>query len=104
MTAALAMTLSLALPRAAVALLAMAGVAATAVVNGLSLFGHPPDGFAGILDRYGPPLLSAVIVPVAAWVEPFAVPGDAWMLGLRLAFWAGASVALLVVVFRRREL
>jgi ABC-type transport system involved in multi-copper enzyme maturation permease subunit len=103
-TGALAMTLSLTLPRAAVALLAMAGVAVIAVVNGLSLFGHAPGGIAGILDRYGPPLLSAVVVPVAAWAEPFAVPGDALALGSRLAVWAAASAALLVVAFRRREL
>ena len=44
------------------------------------------------------------MVALASWVEPVTVPGDPIALVLRLVMWAGFSVAVLLVAFRRVEL
>lgn len=102
--AALAMSASLVLPRTATALLCVLGVGVIGAVNAASLFGAPLGGFGAALDRFGPPLLSATLQPLAPWLEPAGVNGDPAELALRLALWAGASVALLVALARRIEI
>lgn len=108
--AAFAMASSLALGRTAVVLLV--GVALTLIVaaNVLGLtvaFVQPqeiPGGFLMAVDRYGPPLFTAIAAGVAAWnphVDAGLIYGNAM---LRLALWAVAGVVLLLVQFRRREI
>lgn len=101
---ALAMSASLRLPRMASAMLAVAGVGAVAAANFLSLLGAELGGLFGALDRFGPPLASAMVAGLAPWIEPVAVRGDPVELGLRLAAWAAGAAALLVVGFARTEL
>jgi len=102
--ASLAMVASLALPGTAAALVAMLAVAFMAFANALALLGAELGGFLGLLDRVGPPLLTAVVLPLDAWIEPTTVPGDPAAVGVRLALWAGAAAFLLVAAFRRIEL
>ena len=72
--------------------------------NLLALFGAELGGLAGAIDRYAPPLCTAIAVSLDPWVESVAVEGDAVELSLRLAAWAGAAVGLLVLTFRRNEI
>lgn len=102
--AALAMVSSLLLPRIATALLVLASVAAVAWVNGLSLAGAGLGGALGVLDRFGPPLLSAVVLGLAPWIAPAELSTLAPYTVLRLLLWAGAALALLVGVFGRVEI
>jgi ABC-type transport system involved in multi-copper enzyme maturation permease subunit len=102
--AALAMTVSLFLPQIATALLVLAAVGSIAFANLLALFGAELGGLAGAIDRYGPPLCTAIAISLAPWVESATVEGNAAELALRLAVWAGAAVGLLVLAFRRSEI
>jgi len=108
--ASLAMAASLALGRTAIVLLVGVAIALIVAANtfGLAIaFVQPtetPGGFLVAVDRYGPPLFTAIVAGVAAWnphVEPAAFYESAM---LRLALWAVAGVALLLVQFRRREI
>jgi hypothetical protein len=101
----LAMTASLVLPRLATLLLVFPGVGMVALANLTSLVrgGTLEPGLLLALDRFGPPLLTALVVPLAPWLESVSFPA-AGGVALRLAAWALASVALLVLVFRRIEL
>jgi hypothetical protein len=102
--AALAMTASLFLPQIATVLLVLASVGSIAFTNLLALFGAELGGLAGAIDRYGPPLCTAIAVSLAPWVESTAIEGNAAELALRLAVWAGAAVGLLALAFRRSEI
>jgi hypothetical protein len=102
--AALAMSASLALPRVATALLCVVGVGVVGSVNAASLLGVELGGAAAVIDRFGPPLLSGALLPLAAWLDPAVVAGDPAAVALRLALWAAASVALLVALVRRIEI
>jgi ABC-type transport system involved in multi-copper enzyme maturation permease subunit len=102
--AALAMTVSLFLPQIATVLLVLAAVGLVAFANLLALFGAELGGVGGAIDRYGPPLCTAIAISLAPWVESAAGEGDAGELALRLAVWTGAAVGLLVLAFRRSEI
>jgi len=101
--ASLAMTASLFLPRIATVLAVLAGVGAIAGINAIGLFGVELGGIAWGIDRFGPPLGSAVVAAVAPWIAPVEVPVDPVELAVRLVAWAVVGVSLLVVVFRRRD-
>lgn len=100
----LAMTASLFLPQTATVLLVLVSVGSITFVNLLSQFGAHPGGLAGALDRFGPPLCTAIVVALAPWIEPVSVSGEPLAIAARLVLWAAGSAALLVVVFRRREI
>jgi hypothetical protein len=102
--ASLAMTASLFLPRIVTVLAVLAGVGVIAGVNAIGLFGVELGGVAWGIDRFGPPLGSAIVAAVAAWIEPVEVPVDFFELAVRIAAWAVAGASLLVVVFRRRDI
>jgi len=100
---ALTMTLSLVLPRIASVLVVLAAIPTIATANLVALLGGEPSGVIGLLDRYGPPLASAMMLALAPWYTQDPPEGGAW-LALRLGVWAAASVALLLVRFRRVEI
>ena len=62
------------------------------------------SGVTGLVDRFGPPLATAMIVALGSWIEPTATRGEPLELALRSLVWAGASALLLLRVFRRIEL
>ncbi|HTY18545.1 MAG TPA: hypothetical protein VMH82_12530 [Myxococcota bacterium] len=106
---ALAMAASLALGRSAVLLLVIGGVPSIALANAVVLMGqllHPDlevGGVLGAIDRFGPPLGTAVFAAVAPWnphVDATGALGPA--LG-RLAVWALGATALLALAFRHTE-
>jgi ABC-type transport system involved in multi-copper enzyme maturation permease subunit len=108
--ASLAMTASLALGRMAVILLVLLGLVFLAFANGVGLaneIAHPEvvvGGLLGTVDRYGPPLFTAIVGAVVGW-NPHIDPGDSFPNAmLRLAVWALGGVALLIAAFRRREI
>jgi len=101
---ALAMAASLSLPRIATLLLVLMSVGAVAAVNVASLFGAQLGGVTGLIDAWGPPFVSAVVVALSQWIEPTTVPGHGLALALRLLVWALASAGLLLHAFRRLEL
>lgn len=99
--AALAMTASLFLPRVATVLAVLAGVGVIASVNAISLFGVELGGIPWVVDRFGPPLGSAMVAALAPWIAPVTVPAAPFELAVRSVAWSVASVSLLVVAFRR---
>lgn len=108
--ASFAMAASLALGRSAVTLLVLLGLAIIVVANGIGVgvdLVHPEveaGGFLGAIDRFGPPLFTAIAAAVAPW-NPHVEAGNLFASAMgRLAIWAIAGVALLLAVFRRREI
>ena len=108
--ASLAMTASLALGRTAVILLVLLGLVFVAFANGVGLaseLAHPEvavGGLVGAVDRYGPPLFTAIAGAVAQW-NPHLDPGDTYAQSmLRLAVWAAGGCLLLIAAFRVREI
>jgi len=101
--ASLAMTASLFLPRIATVLAVLAGVGVIASINAIGLISGELGGFSWIVDRFGPPLGSAMVAALASWIEPVEVPASGFELAVRSLAWAVASVVLLVMVFRRRD-
>jgi ABC-type transport system involved in multi-copper enzyme maturation permease subunit len=102
--ACLSMTCSLWLPQIATTLLVFATVGAIAVVNAVAQFSQEMTGVMGVIEHYGPPLASSVVVALAPWIEPTEVKGAALPLALRSLAWCAASAGLLILSFRRLEL
>jgi len=108
--ASLAMAASLALGRTAVLLLVLAGVPYLALANAVVLLSrlvHPdlePGGMLGAVDRFGPPIGTAIFAAVAPWNPHVEASGALGAALSRLAVWAAAGVALLLLAFRRREI
>ena len=103
-TAALAMTASLHLPRIATVMVVLVGVGMIAIVNAIGLFGVELGGVAWAIDRFGPPLGTSVVSALSAWIAPVEVPADPLEVTVRAVAWAVASVALLIVAFRNRDI
>jgi ABC-type transport system involved in multi-copper enzyme maturation permease subunit len=101
---AFAMLASLYLPRIATVLLVMLGVGMVAAVNLSALFGAELRGVGAAIERFGPPLLSLVALPLREWISPGAPAGDWLMPMLRQLAWLLAGGALLVEGFRRVEI
>jgi hypothetical protein len=108
--AALAMAASLALGRAAVLLLVLIGVPWIALANAATLVaqrvqpGAEPGGVLGAIDRFGPPIGTAILAAVAPWNPHFEGAGELGDALLRLALWAGGGVTLLLIAFHRVEI
>lgn len=107
---ALAAAASLAVGRTAVLLALAAAVPLQFSANAAGLllaFVQPEASLPGLLaalDRFGPPLGTAVFAATAAWnphVDASAALAAAFG---RLALWAGGAIALLLVAFRRVEI
>ncbi len=102
---ALAMTASLWLPRAVTALMVFGGVWLLAGLETAARLGADLSGAAWVLDRFGPPLASGILIALASWLEPAAqIHGSAAEVSVRALLWSLASAALLVLSFRRIEL
>jgi hypothetical protein len=108
--AALAAAASLAVGRTAVLLALAAAVPLQFSANaaGLVIALVQPEaslpGLLAALDRYGPPLGTAVFAATAAWNPHVDASGALAASFGRLALWAGGAVALLLVSFRRVEI
>lgn len=101
--ASLAMTASLYLPRLATVAAVFVGVAVLAAVNLAALGGLELAGVWAALDRFGPPLGTGIALAVAEW-SGRALPASPGLVAARLVLWAVLGAALLVAVFRRKEL
>jgi hypothetical protein len=108
--AALAMTLSLVLGRTAVLLTLLVAVPLQGFANATSLAlallqpdAMLPAALASI-DRFGPPLGTAVFAAVSAWNPRVDASGILLPALGRLALWAVGAVALLRIVFRRIDI
>jgi hypothetical protein len=102
--AAVAMTLGLVLPRV-VALAAVTLFTQLVVVaNGLHSVTESTGGFLGALERFGPPLGTALLYALAPWFGSEASFGQWTDAVVRLLFWGAGSSAILVVLFRRMDL
>ena len=103
---ALGMWASLWLPRLAAILTVVAGLAVVTLANTLALFsGSGGSGILHAIDQWGPPLASALWIPLLAWVpEAIPAPGGSTALALRAVGWAGLAIAALLWSFRRHEL
>jgi len=94
----------LALPRIMGFLLVFIAVGAIASANLASLFGAELGGVAAVLDRFGPPLGTAVFAALEPWTGEARGAAGALDVTLRLLLWAGGGVALLIFCFRRVEI
>ena len=103
-TASLAMSASLYLPRIATVMLALVGIGMIATVNAIGLFGVELGGVAWAIDRFGPPLGTSVVAALSPWIAPAEVPVDPFEVSIRAAAWAVAGIALLVVAFRKQDI
>lgn len=103
--AAFAMALSLGLGRTLTALAVFGTVWGLAGLQALRLAPVAVEGWTQWVADAAPPLLTAVVVPLGAWLGPDAPPlGDTFAVAARALVWAGASVGALVLAFRRTEL
>lgn len=100
---ALAMAASLALPRAAIALLVLGLSVPVAALEALSVAGVTLGGLPRLVVELGPPLLGAPLAELAAWAPQLGERVGGAPL-LRAGGWAALSVAVLLALFRRVEL
>jgi len=102
--AAVAMLLSLHLPR----MLALFGVFLwlqyLVFSNGMHVLGAITQGGGRLLEGYGPPLGTALLFAVAPWAGLDPPAADRALAAGRLLVWCAGAIALLVLSFRRREL
>ncbi|MCP3985077.1 MAG: hypothetical protein GY723_11855 [bacterium] len=102
--ASLAMTASLFLPRLATWLLVVGAVGIIAIAGGLGLSPIENGGWLAWIGSYGPPLLHAMAVPLALWMEEVTLPTGAFDLWPRLVVWDAIGIASLCIAFRSREI
>ncbi|HEY8494596.1 MAG TPA: hypothetical protein VIN04_11930 [Myxococcota bacterium] len=108
--AALAAAASLAVGRTAVLLALGVGVPLQFFANAAGLMAElagaeaPMPGLLGAIDRFGPPLGTAVFAATAGWNPHVDASGVLLPFLGRLALWAGAALALLLLGMRRSEL
>lgn len=99
---ALAMAASLYLPRVITSFAVLLSVQLVAVVDAAQLLGVGFSGWMGALERHGPPL--GLVHALAPWLALDLDPALVRAPLVRLAAWAAAGVALLLLAFRRIEL
>ena len=102
--AALAMLSSFFLPRIVTFMCVVGGVAWTAIANAMSVSGLSLGIVGGLLDGFGPPILTGVVMPLAVWSGQAVAGASALDVVLRLGLWASASVFFLLFIFDRQEL
>lgn len=104
--AAFAMAASLALPRLAIWLLVLGLVFITSLASGVSLLA-PAESVPTLLsaiDRFGPPIASAMLRALAPWVPGASLPADFAAVFARSLVWAVLGLASLAAAFRKIEL
>lgn len=110
--AAFAMAASLVLPRIAIWLLVFGLVFITTLAASTVFWGPPADptqigGARALLmglDRFGPPIASAMLRALAPWVPGSPLPADFAAVFARGVVWAALGVGSLAAAFRRIEL
>jgi len=102
--AALAMTASLYLPRIVTTVLVLGGVGVIGVLNIVTASGRTLSGAYFVLDRFGPPLLSSIVLTLSPWSGQLPPSLTAWDVWLRALLWLIGAVLLLALTFDRREL
>ena len=102
--AALAMCVSLSLPRAATLLLFGALGAGVVGIETAGLFGARMGGIAGAIAGYGPAWLAAPVSALTPWLSAAELPGPPAWPNARALLWAAAATCALVARFRRIEL
>jgi len=100
---ALAMTASLHLPRMASVMLVFLAIAAVSGVNLVSVSAGGVDGLWGLVDRFGPPLGTSVLLALAPWAGQSLDHVSATEVVARQLAWAVGGVGLLLWRFRQRE-
>ncbi len=102
--AALAMAVSLSLPRAATLLLFGGLGAAVVGIELAGLLGADLAGLMGAVARHGPAWLAAPVSALSPWIAPTDLPDPPVSPYLRAFGWAALATGLLVARFRRIEL
>ena len=60
--------------------------------------------WSDVLDRFGPPILSSVIIPLAAWSGQAIESVSVTEIVFRLGLWLFASLSSLLFFFAQQEL
>lgn len=102
--AAVAMTLALYLPRVAALGAVVLSLQMVVFTNGLHTVTTVDGGLLAAIERYGPPLGTALVYALAPWFSEGASISDWIDVWIRLLLWAAGSTALLAVLFRRLDL
>ena len=101
---AFAMTLSLYAPRVVTLFAVIVWIQVVVMANTAHVLGASFGGWFGALERWGPPLGTALLYAVSGWVAFTPPPGEMALVMLRLGLWVVASAVLLVVCVRRIEI
>jgi len=101
---ALAMALSLYVPRVVTLFAVMLWIQLIVVGNAAHMLGASFGGWFAALERWGPPLGTALFYAMSGWVSLRLDAHEVALVMLRLAGWIGLSAALLVLSVRRLEL
>jgi ABC-type transport system involved in multi-copper enzyme maturation permease subunit len=102
--AALAMLLSLFLPRIATFLCVVGFVGWTSMANLIAVSGGGLGFVSLVLNDFGPPLLTGVVIPLANWSGQPIDGVSTLNIAFRLGLWVFASVSSLFFVFEKQEL
>lgn len=102
--AAVAMTLALALPRVVALGAVVLSLQMIVFTNGIHTVASVSGGLLGGIERYGPPLGTALIYALAPWFSDGVSAADWLSVAARLVAWGAGSTALLVLLFRRIDL
>ena len=101
---ALAMALSLYVPRVITLFAVMLWIQFIVAANAAHLFGASFGGWFAALERWGPPLGTALFYALSGWISLRVDTHEVFSVMLRLAGWVGLGVAILVACVRRLEL
>ena len=102
--ASLAMMFSLFLPRVVTFLCVVGFVGWTSMANLISLSGSGLGFVSEVLNSFGPPILTAVVVPLAHWAGQPVEGVSSLDLIFRLGLWVFASISSLTFFFQQQEL
>ncbi|MEE3328105.1 MAG: hypothetical protein VX252_12280, partial [Myxococcota bacterium] len=102
--AALAMMFSLFLPRVVTFLCLVGFVGWTSMANLIAVSGGGLGFVSQVLNDFGPPILTAVVVPLAHWAGQPMEGVSTLDLTFRLGLWVFASVSSLTFLFQQQEL
>jgi uncharacterized membrane protein YqaE (UPF0057 family) len=102
--AALAMLISLFLPRVATFLCVVGFVGWTSMANLISVSGGELGFVSLVLNDFGPPLLTGVVIPLANWSGQSIDGVSTLDIIFRLGLWMFASISSLFFFFQQQEL
>ena len=88
----------------ATVLLVFAGVGAVTLANVTGLLSETAGGLLGVIDRFGPPIVTALALSLQPWVSQIEIHADPAQVALRLGAWTILGAISLVATFRRLEL